>query len=186
LNWAAVTGISNWRGYEVSSYEIWWQDKDGTFPYELLYTDTKPFLLTYTHKNKGTSPDVGDTEYPTQAIVGGIRYKFKYRAVNIHGPGPFSVESLFFASTTPDQLDPAVTSLYNQTVTIAWNPTPNDHKQSVTAYRVKIRNKAGTYVEDTTICNGVKSAVVSAMKCTALMSLFTTNLNLAIDDLIMV
>lgn len=47
-----------------------------------------------------------------------------------------------------------------------------------------MKNKAGTFIEDSTICNGAKSTVVSAMKCTALMSLFTTNLNLAIDDLI--
>jgi prenyltransferase beta subunit len=72
------------------------------------------------------------------------------------------------------------------TVTIAWNPTPNDHKQAVSAYRIKIRNKAGVFVEDTSICSGTKSAVVQALKCSALMSLFTNNLNLAIDDLIVV
>ncbi|TNV75036.1 hypothetical protein FGO68_gene6423 [Halteria grandinella] len=184
--WTAITGIANWKGYEVHAYEVWWQDKDGTFAYELLYNDTKPFQLTYTHKNKGSTPDVGDTSYPTQAIVGGTRYKFKYRAVNIHGPGPYSTEVLFYASTIPDKLDPATTSLLNSTVTIAWLPTPNDHKQTVTAYRVKVRNKAGTFVEDTAICNGVKAAVVSSLKCSAAMLLFTTNLNLAIDDLIVV
>lgn len=68
----------------------------------------------------GTTPDAGDTPYPTQAIVGGTRYKFKYRAVNIHGPGPFSTEVLFYASTIPDRLDAATTSLLNSTVTIAW------------------------------------------------------------------
>lgn len=41
--WTAITGISNWKGYEVHAYEVWWQDKDGTFSYELLYNDTKPF-----------------------------------------------------------------------------------------------------------------------------------------------
>lgn len=152
----------------------------------MLYRDTQPFALTYTHKNMGTVPDVGDTPYPTQPIVGGTRYKFKYLAVNIHGASLFSVESLFYASTNPDQLAPATTSLLNQTVTIAWLPTPNDHKQTVTAYRIKIRNKAGNFIEDLTICSGVKAAVVASMKCSALMSLFTSNLALAIDDLIVV
>lgn len=45
-------------------------------------------------------------------------------------------------------------------------------------------NKAGSLVEDTAICNGIKTAVVSSRSCQASMLLFTTNLNLAIDDLI--
>jgi hypothetical protein len=45
-------------------------------------------------------------------------------------------------------------------------------------------NKAGNLVEDTALCNGIKTAVVSARSCSASMLLITTNLNLAIDDLI--
>lgn len=152
----------------------------------MLYTDTKPYVLTYTHTNMGTTPDVGNTVYPTQAIVGGTRYRFKYRAVNIHGPGPFSTETIYYASTIPDRLNAPYTSLLNSTVTITWDPTPNDHKQTVTAYRIKIKNKAGTFVEDTAICNGVKAAVVQSLSCSSAMLLFTNNLNLAIDDLIVV
>lgn len=51
LTWPAFTTFDQWGGYEVSSYELWWQDKDGTFPYEMLFTDTKPFKLEYTHRN---------------------------------------------------------------------------------------------------------------------------------------
>ena len=63
-------------------------------------------------------------------------------------------------------------------------PTPDDHKTAVTAYRIKIKNKAGSLVEDTTICNGAKAAIVTAMKCSVNMALFISNFNLAIDDLI--
>jgi hypothetical protein len=49
----------------VSQYEVWWVDAAGTFSYELLYTDSEPFKFTYTHKNLGSDPDVGDTPYPT-------------------------------------------------------------------------------------------------------------------------
>jgi hypothetical protein len=55
---------------------------------------------------------------------------------------------------------------------------------SVTAYRVKVLNKAGNFVEDGSICNGTKFA--AAMKCTTQMLTITTNLNLAINDLIVV
>ena len=102
------------------------------------------------------------------------------------GQGAFSSAVLFYASTIPDQLATAVTSLYNQTVTIAWQPSPNIHCQVVTAYRVKIQAKNGTMVEDTTICKGSTASVVSALKCTALMNLFVTDLGLGIDDLIIV
>lgn len=97
--WTALTDINSWRGYEVSSYEIWWQDKDATqIPtYELLYTDTKPFALSYTYTYTG-----GDVNVLTHPIVGGTRYKFKYRAINIHGPGGYSSEAMFYASTIPD------------------------------------------------------------------------------------
>jgi hypothetical protein len=97
-----VTGIANWRGYIVHLYEIQWCDFAGLYPYETIYNDTMPFVLNFTHKNSSTNPNVGNTVYPTRPVVGGTRYKFRYRAYNIHGPGPWSVESTFYASTNPD------------------------------------------------------------------------------------
>jgi hypothetical protein len=66
--------------------------------------------------------------------------------------GPWSVESPFFASTVPDQLAAATTSLSGASVIIQWQPTPNDHMTAVTSYRVKLLNKAGQLVEDGNIC----------------------------------
>lgn len=153
----------------MHAYEVWWTDKDGTFQYEMLFTDTKPFQLRYTHRNKGTEPDVGDTTYPTQAIVGGTQYKFKYRGVNIHGQGNFSSETLVYASTVPDKLSPVITSLVSKTVTIEWSTTSNDHKRDVTSYRIRLKAKNGTFVDDTSICNGASPTVVSNLKCSASM-----------------
>jgi hypothetical protein len=64
---------------------------------------------------------------PAHSIVPGQLYKFKYRAINIHGPGAFSAETPIYASTKPDKLNPPSTSLYNTTVTITWDYTQNDH-----------------------------------------------------------
>ena len=161
----------------MSTYEVWWSDVNNDFPYELLYTDTYPFTFTFTVTN--------DT-YPAQPLFPGFRYEFKYRAVNIFGPSLFSPVSLIYASCIPDVLPTPWTSLSNSTVTIQWDPTPNYHGQPVTAYKVQIMAKNGSFVEDWNICYGEKPTIVSAMKCTAAMSLFVTDLNLAIDDLIVV
>jgi len=56
-----------------------------------------------------------------------MKYIFRYRAVNIFGPGLNSPINYIYASYIPDQLAPPSTSLYNSTVTIAWLPTPNFH-----------------------------------------------------------
>jgi hypothetical protein len=52
--------------------------------------------------NSSSNPLVGNTLHATRPVVGGTRYKFRYRAYNIFGPGPWSVESPFYASTVPD------------------------------------------------------------------------------------
>jgi uncharacterized protein YfcZ (UPF0381/DUF406 family) len=49
-----------------------------------------------------------------------------------------------------------------------------------------LKAKNNTFVAETNICNGALSTVIANTKCTALMSLFTTNLGLAINDLIVV
>jgi len=98
----------------------------------------------------------------------------------------FSNEVLYYASTKPDKLASPTTSLASKFVTITWNVTPNDHKRPVTSYLVKLKAKNNTFVTETNICNGALSTVVTNTKCTALMSLFTTNLGLAINDLIVV
>jgi hypothetical protein len=64
---------------------------------------------------------------PAQAIIPGALYKFKYRAFNIHGPSAYSAETSIYASTKPDVMNAPSTSLYNTTVTITWDYTPNDH-----------------------------------------------------------
>ena len=147
----------------------------------MIYNDTMPFNHNFTYSYLG-----GNASVTTQPIVGGNKYSFKYRGINLMGQGAWSTAATYILSTVPDQLAPAVTSLYNQTVTITWAPSPNIHCQTVTAYRVKIKAKNGTMIEDVAICQGSKAAVVSSLKCSAYMSLFTGDLGLAINDLIVV
>ena len=94
-----------------------------------------------------------DMSNPANEIVPGTLYRFRYRALNIHGPSGWSAETSIYASTTPDKSDPPSTSLYNSTVTITWPYTPNDHAQAVTKYAIRFKTAAGQYIEDVT-CNG--------------------------------
>lgn len=97
---------------------MWWADVNGAFSYELLYTDNYPFTFTLTLSNITS---------PLQPVIPGAKYKLKYRASNIFGPGLYSPEALIYASCIPDQISAPWTSLANSTVTLAWDPTPNFH-----------------------------------------------------------
>jgi len=54
-----------------------------------------------------------DLSVPTQKIVPGTLYKFRYRAINLHGVSSWSAETPIYASTKPDKMNPPSTSLYN-------------------------------------------------------------------------
>jgi len=117
--------------------------------WELLFNDNSPFVTNYLY----TKTDPEDMSNPAHAIVPGVQYRFRYRAINIHGPSAWSAETAIYASTKPEKMNPPSTSLYNQTVTITWEYTPNDHAQVVTKYAIRFKTSAGAYIEDTN-CNG--------------------------------
>ena len=161
---------------------MWWYDPNTFSDYELLFTDTPPFVLGYIHTKTATF----DSGVAARAIVPGTLYKMKYRAINIHGQGSFSPEASIYASTIPDKLAAPVTSLLNTTVTIVWAVTPNDHSQGVTKYSIKFLASNGTYIEDSG-CSGASPAIVAALTCTIQMTKFTSSpFNLNIDTLIQV
>jgi len=179
ISWTALPTVQTWGGIEITSYEIYWMDINND--YDLIYTDTPPFKFTYLHTK--TNPlDFSVTS--ARHIVPGTLYKFKYRAINIHGIGSFSAESSIYASTVPDKLAPPVTSLYNTTVTIVWAVTPNDHAQPVSKYAIRFRASNGSYLEDSG-CPGANPTVVASLSCTMTMTKFTSApYNLGIDVLI--
>lgn len=147
LSWPELATLNTWGGIQIITYEITWSD--GIFS-EAIYNDTQPFNKQYLHVNMNTTPDAGNTPWPTNPIIGGTSYKFKYRAFNIHGAGPYSTETTIIASTKPDQMEPPTTTLTNASVIVSWTVTPDDHERPVTKYRVKFRQSSGTYSEETT------------------------------------
>jgi len=122
ISWTVLPTVVSWGGIDINSYEIWWM-QDIDFPYELFYSDSLPFKLTYVY----TKTDPLDTSTLVNPIVPGKLYKFKYRGVNIHGAGSFSGETSLYASTLPEKTGRPSTSLTNTTLTVTWSYTPNDH-----------------------------------------------------------
>lgn len=53
-------------------------------------------------------------------VQSGRNYKFRYRALNIHGWGPFSDPVDVLAASIPDKLNPVVTTLVGTNVQISW------------------------------------------------------------------
>lgn len=67
-------------------------------------------------------------------------------------------------------------------VTIDWT-APNDYGVSIDAYQILIIDSTGAFVEDTAICDGSDSTVVSNTYCTfSMSSLRSSPFNLVFND----
>jgi hypothetical protein len=80
-------------------------------------------------------------------------YKFRVRAKNAINWGPYSSEVTFIPAEAPSTMASLTTSNDGTNVKIMWT-APDNNGASITAYKIKIRHSDGTYVEDTTYCNG--------------------------------
>ena len=93
-------------------------------------------------------------------------YQFKHRAHNIFGAGTHSSVTTIKAATKPDVMVAPVTAVAaGSNVRISW-VAPDDRGDTITAYIIQIQTSvAGTYVNDTTNCNGSSSVTVSNKYC---------------------
>jgi hypothetical protein len=95
----------------------------------------------------------------TEHLVLGDTYKFKVRALNIHG---WSVDSeiltVMHSFVTVKPSPPTIT-MENLFVKIAWLEPSDLRAAAVTAYKIKIKDSTGVYREDTVNCNGATDQV---------------------------
>jgi len=93
----------------VTSYNLWWDEgSNGEFWYSLIGLDEPVLTLTmFTVTNN---------------VLEGQYYKFKIRAKNIWGWGPFSPVATIRASSWPDQVKNIITAYDEATggVKISW------------------------------------------------------------------
>jgi hypothetical protein len=161
ISWTALASPDDGES-AILSYVVYWDNGGGTPTYPLL--------------------DALQTSVSVDGLTGGTTYRFKVRARNIYGFGPWSPELAVLASDLPDQVAiPTVTIGASETaVTVAWT-APGDHSAPIDEYQVVLRKADGTYVEDTTNCGAAEAADLScAIPMTSIISLT----GLAVDELI--
>jgi len=104
----------------------------------------------------------------------GSLYKFRFRARNIHGWGPFSDVASVLAAEVPSTIASAsIALLANSQVKFSWQVPPSNGSP-VDAYKVEIQSSSGSYLEETTYCGGAGAAnVVTEASCSLPMPSFT-------------
>lgn len=98
----------------ITAYEVW--------------QAASPFVLV------ATLP-ASQTQYTATALTGGATYRYKIRAENLHGHGPFSAELYALAAQVPDAPAAPTTTQVATGVQVSWTEPPDQH-QPITAYTV--------------------------------------------------
>ena len=87
-------------------------------------------------------------------ISPGTEYRFRVRAKNMWGWGPYSDVLVVTPSAPPDQMATVTTSVASDTgaVRFVWT-APSDNSAPITQYKVEIRDHDGlVWSEETTSC----------------------------------
>jgi len=100
-----------------------------------------------------------DTSYLKQTgIVSGQSYKFRVRARNKWGYGPYSNWVSIEASTNPDyKSSKPITQNSGNSVLISW-PKPQEKGSAILEYEIVIRTSDGVIFSDETVhCDGANT-----------------------------
>lgn len=127
------------------------------------------------------------TSYLATGLTGGIVYKFKVRATNMYGSGPFSDVLEYTPQDVPGEVGIANVSIStptstSTTVLIDWDQ-PDEHSSTITQYEVAFLTSEGIY---TTLdeCPGTSDDELTYTNCTVNMSSIITATGLARDSVI--
>jgi len=154
IDWDALVAPDN-GGSAATSYNLQWDQGTGTYG---------PHLT-------GVAADYLSTSHTqTAALLAGGVYRFRYRAANKYGWGPFSDEVTIQAAETPAAPAAAATSIADHYVRFAW-AEPDDGSAPIEEYEILLRQADGaTYAEETTFCEGSRPAIVGSRYCLVPMS----------------
>ncbi len=99
-----------------------------------------------------------------------------YRAQNIFGWSLFSPSVEVTTMSEPHATNLPVTEVFEANVKISWElPYSGGYNVPITGYKIMIKRKDGTFIEDTTNCNGVTDLTIVANKyCLVLMTALTS------------
>lgn len=123
VNWAFLSGAAAGMS-PITSYNLWWdQGTDGETWYSLIGM---------------SEPIIGQSSFTaTNGVLEGHYYKFKIRAMNIWGWGPFSPVATIKASTVPNTVSniQATYDASNGNLEVSWN-IPASNGDVVTSYAI--------------------------------------------------
>jgi hypothetical protein len=140
-------------GSSVTSYNLQWDQATGTFG---------PHLT-------GASAECCDSLVTTHTqaagLLAGSLYLLRYRAANKYGWGPYSDPVTIRAADIPAAPAPVVTSITDLYARVAWSE-PDDKSAAIEEYEIRLRAADGvTLAEETTYCEGSRSAIVESRYC---------------------
>lgn len=170
LHWIPLTGADAGNS-GVIAYSLYWDAGDSAktaADVALVDADITSFLVT--------------------GVEGGRTYRFRVRARNIYGDGPFSDELIVIPDDAPGKTDIPTVVLDTTdptAVSVSW-PLPNEHSATITSYEIMWMKSNGDFVTEPTNCDGTSAAVVTNRKCVVPMSVVRTLTLLPRDSLIRV
>jgi len=153
LKWLPLlTGVER-GGETIITYNLQWDDgSNGVNWSDVQGTESIPSLAT-------------SAQIVTNHLVIGTNYKFRLRALNIHGWSDYSnVFTVLHSFVTSKPLAPVVT-MDNLYVKISWTEPANLNSAPVLAYRVKIADSTGFFREEIAYCNGALDQVRQQKYC---------------------
>jgi len=144
MNWIALSGADAGNS-AVIAYSLYWDAGDAL---ATVFPELTDALVT---------------SFTVNGVEGGRSYRFKVRARNIYGYGPYSDATLVIPDDAPGKTA-IPTVLLNATVPteveVSW-PVPDDHSSPITAYEILFMKANGDFALELTRCNGSLSTVVA-------------------------
>jgi len=120
-----------------------------------------------------------------EGLTNNRTYKFKVRAENVYGLGPYSTISAIRPTGIPEGLNPIATNLVGTNILIQWQAFESKGR-TITSYEILFLQSDGiTWTEIPLFCNGHDSSVVEKHFCYVPMLVFRLKpFYLKQDDLI--
>jgi len=169
LNWVGLEGVSAGNS-EVLAYSLYWDQGDSNAE---VTTELVDALVT---------------TFTVNSVEGGMTYRFRVRARNIYGYGPYSDVLEVIPDDAPGKVDiptVALSSTDPTEVEISW-AAPDDHSSPITSYEILFLMSNGEFAHELTRCDGELPTVLAERKCSVPMSTIRTLTGLPRDSLIRV
>lgn len=94
-----------------------------------------------------STPFLSTSHTQAAGVLAGGTYRFRYRAANKYGWGPYSDEVVVQAADIPAQPAAATTTIADHYVRVSWT-APDDRSAAILEYEIRIRQSDGlTFTE---------------------------------------